>query len=193
MTQANGVVSNSGKKVIKGRTYFNFFLENDDNLYRCGTKDPGVGKGDVIEFEYEENEYGINVDIGTIKVVGSAPKPTAKQAAKKGSGGGGREDYWNNKETYDHYKQLLISRQAATNTAVDVVKLALEHGDIDLGKTKNKQMGVLKTYIFEVAEELFDHNHEGIFDNLYGDLSLGEEADTEAAAAATIEGGVSDD
>ena len=60
---------------------------DDGNFYSFGFKDPGVEKGDSVEFEFENDAYGNKVKFETIKITkgsGAVVEPAA--AASKGTG-----------------------------------------------------------------------------------------------------------
>lgn len=50
-----------------------YSFQADGAWYSCGFKDPGMNKGDAVEFEFTENTYGKNVDMKTLRKTGTAP------------------------------------------------------------------------------------------------------------------------
>ena len=67
---------------------------DDSTFYSFGFKDPGVEKGDSVEFEFENDAYGNKVKFETIKITkgsGAVVEPAA--TASKGVGFAGRGGY----------------------------------------------------------------------------------------------------
>ena len=151
--QLQGVVKWAGGKDIKGRTYFSFNLVDVDDFFRCGTNDPKVNKGDSISFEYEiDPKWGNQVDTKSVKVSDSAPKQ--KSAASPSGSGIGRDEYWANKEAADVDRQKIISLQAATNIATNIVVAALQAEVLPLPAKKAEKFDALLAMVEQVADDL---------------------------------------
>ena len=152
---ATGVVKWAGGKDIKGRTYFSFSLVDVDGFFRCGTDNPNVNKGDSVSFNYDiDPKWGNQVDKNSIKVVDSAP---AQAPASKGTSAGtavSRDDYWANKEAADVDRQKIISLQAATNIATNIVTAALSADILALPTKKAEKFDALVAMVNQVADDL---------------------------------------
>jgi hypothetical protein len=161
MPQASGSVGYIGSKVFNGRTFHSFKLDGDDNWYRTGMQAPEFKKGDVLSFPYEINQYGNQVDLKDVTVMHSAdstPTETTvrgnKSYAKKPSGSS-RDEYWENKAKEDIDRQKIISYQAAMNTAVNIVQVAVALDALPIsGSTKPKRWESLNAVIQGVAQDL---------------------------------------
>jgi hypothetical protein len=123
---------NESGKVVKGGHKVFSFKGSDDVWYSTGFNKPNIAKGQTISFDYTEDNYGKKAIVGTIKVLQeAAPGGNASKggSAKKWSGGGGKDDYWANKDAYDkQVRQPLIMYQSATNAAVSLAVAALNNG-----------------------------------------------------------------
>lgn len=152
----SAVVKWAGGKDIKGRTYFSFNLVDVDDFFRCGTNDPNVKKGDMITFKYDiDPKWGNQVDVKSVEVVDKAPEQKAAPAAKKNAGTAvGRDDYWANKEAADVDRQKIISLQAATNIATNIVTAALQADVLPLPTKKAEKFDALLAMVEQVADDL---------------------------------------
>ena len=71
---------------------------DDGNFYSFGFKDPGVEKGDSVEFEFDNDMYGNKVRFESIKITkasGATAAPSASSEPKpafRGGGGFGRPE-----------------------------------------------------------------------------------------------------
>lgn len=149
-----GVVKWAGGKDIKGRTYFSFNLVDIDGFFRCGTNDPKVSAGDTVSFAYEiDPKWGNQVDTKSIEVVDSAPTTTTKTPAAGGKAVG-RDEYWANKEAADVDRQKIISLQAATNIATNIVTAALAAEVLALPAKKAEKFDALLAMVNTVADSL---------------------------------------
>lgn len=157
MSEQVGVVKWMGGKTIKGRTYYSFNLVDVDGFFRCGQDEPQIKKGDMISFSYETDQWGDQVDKKSIVVLDEV-KEEVKAAApvKKQSGGTavGRDDYWANKEAADVDRQKIISLQAATNIATNIVTAALAADALSLPAKKAEKFDALLAMVEQVADDL---------------------------------------
>ena len=108
----------------------------NDVWYSCGFENPKVNQGDVVEFNYEDSAYGPQVDVDTVKVVGSEPSTSTSS----GSTGG-----------YD--RQASIVYQSSRTAAIEITKLALQYDILTLPKAKNKQLETLLDYVEELTND----------------------------------------
>jgi hypothetical protein len=178
-----GTVNKVGSKRVGKNTYYNFTLVDDDTLYRTGTEEPDIARGDIIAFEVTESEYGWDVDFDSIEITGeedlpeekprrskkkasrkktSSKKKSSKKAprrsgGKSGAGGTTKDDYWKNKEQADIARQRSISYNAALNTALEMVSKEYELGIAVLKKTGKVQdkVDAFEALVMEKAEELW--------------------------------------
>jgi hypothetical protein len=134
----------------------------DGEYYGCSFTKPerpdGIRllAGDKVKFEFEENQYGKQVKMDTLKVKAiTEPSEDKKQDSgpKRTFGGskqtsGGRDDYWAKKEEFDKtVTQPLIMRQSANNIAATLVVAALEKDILPLpGKKADKWEAYMLCY-----------------------------------------------
>lgn len=166
-TASSGVVSYVGAKEIRGRKYWSFALEGGKDFFRTGTKNPNLSRGDEIEFEYTIAEYdgkSLEVDPATIKKTGIRGVASGGKSTVTASS---RDSYWEKKAEEDAKRQLIISLQAATNTAISLVNMMLEHEMIKL-PAKAKQADHVTQLVHDVAEDLFTRflSAESIYERL---------------------------
>jgi hypothetical protein len=179
--EADGVVNKVGSKRVGKRTYYNFTLEDDDTLYMTKTDRPPIEEGDIVEFTYEDGEYGCQVDLDTLEVVGNEePKPkrrkkssskkksrtsrgrssrevTKKKSTRASSGGMSKDDYWKRKEATDITKDRRIALAGAYNTALDILSKELELGLLTIpgGNKKAAKLEAFEELLDAKAKELW--------------------------------------
>lgn len=180
--EGEGVVKRVGSKRVGKRTYYNFTLEDDDDIYMTSTNRADVEEGDEVTFEYEDTEYGNMVDLDSIEVVGhQEPKParrtkkkkskasrgrSAKSSTRKSSSrttggtskGGNKDDYWNKRAEDDVKRQRQISLQASYNTALAILSKELDLGLVKLGTEKAaaaKKLAAFEELLKEKAYSLW--------------------------------------
>lgn len=156
-----GVVQKIGSVMRKTRygdkPVFSFLL--NDNWYQTGFKDSGVKPGDVIEFSFEEDKYGRQVDVDDVDITGSEPVPVAapvstggrQQAPATGSGRG--NDYWDG-------QSRLITYQASRNAAIAIVSALLDADKIVLPKVEKKQAGAVLDLVDEITTRYFTESSD---------------------------------
>lgn len=118
-------------------------LKVNGDYYGVGKYAPrDVSVGDYVEFVMEQNGNFRNVGRGTLrKVAAPANTPATTPAApSKVPVGVSWDD-----------KQATISKQAALNTAISMVKLAVDAGAINLGSNAAKGYSVLERMVMEQA------------------------------------------
>lgn len=196
--QTSGVVTRISSKPMgsRGGTVYSFQLADGD-WYRTGWKDSGVEEGDSITFNYDEDQYGLQVDINSIKkgekVAQNTPVDKAVTANKKK--GNSRDSYWEDKAVDDKIRQNIISYQAAWTQANVLVATALSNGLLETKGADNKKFGNLFTYVEGVAMDIFEKYLHG--DDAAKDLLRTGDADTVDESAAgqrandTVKGGSS--
>jgi len=142
-------------------TLYSIKLNGDDKYYRTGSKNPanfGAKQGAMVSFEI--NEKG-NVNVNTIKTV--KEDAAGREAASAAAGASTKDSYWSKKEARDvekdaNYQKTDIPRMTfcgAQDSAIALVKIALEQGAIDLGTKKAGKLDALTAVVQTVAEELF--------------------------------------
>jgi len=180
MTQASGIVKEVTTKAWDNVTLYSIILEGDREYYRTGSIAPPCGRGDYIEFEFNQQGRNRHVDLNTLvkkeNEVKAAPSPTvsssspATQAssgygARRSSGGyaaktAEKDAYWANKEQTDvertaYQREVVeprITLSAAQRDAITVVGLALQHEAIPFGNAaKGARLGIILESIDEVT------------------------------------------
>ena len=137
-------------------------LVGDNTWYRGGQTDPAAlgavaganvsfditGKGNIVQKSLRILKAGENVQ--------SSPTVTSSSSSK--------DTYWSDKEARDikkesNYQNIDIPRMTyagAQSTAVDVLKLALEIGAVDLTATKKgAKLGALLAALDGITNDLF--------------------------------------
>jgi len=167
MSEVTGYVEAANNRESGGKRYFSILV--DGTWYGCGVRNPKVNKGDKVKFEASQNGKYWNVDMNSFKSKeGEAPQVSQNKSAgsykKSGGGGGGqttenweaRQKYWDNKEQLDVERQQIISFQAATNTAIEMVNSGIAQGFLTVaGSKKNEKWESYKEYVLGVAKDLF--------------------------------------
>lgn len=168
MAQAQGIVSKIFDKVVgNGKTIYSFRLEDDKNYYRTGFDKPNFRAGNEVKFEYNETKYGKEVVMASVRArEGQAPTDYtgAKVEPNKGSyqkkSGNARDQYWEEKDRYDkEVRQPLISYQAATNVAKDLVIAALNGGILPVTGKKADKYENFMAMVKEVRDEVYADYH----------------------------------
>lgn len=159
MPNAQGTVAYCGYKNIQTKRgnsqIWSFKIEGNDNFFKCGFTKPvredGVRllAGDLVKFSFKEDQYGLQVDMSSLKVKIVTPasaedsqeqspsKPAYKPKGNFQKGGGAKDDYWEKKEQFDKtVTQPLIMRQAANNVAAQLVTEALSKDVLPLPSKK---------------------------------------------------------
>jgi len=162
--EVEGFVKNTGSKDFKGTTYYNLFLEDDKELYRCGTNEPDVQKGDYVKLTGIKDDYGYQVkDLEEAEAPAKAPrkaKAPAKDSPRTETSKTekmSKDDYWVQKAAQDAERQTVISYQTATNTSVEVVNAALAQGFLPMaGKSKEDKFEVYVGMVEKVAAHFFN-------------------------------------
>lgn len=152
MTKTVGNVVWVGSKAWGQKVFWSFKCD-DDTFYRTGTAQPGVEKGDTIEFEWKmDDKNNKQVDVKSISKV-------AKPAAARGKVQNlDKDSYWANKEQRDVERDLRHSYGASMNTAIAIVNNALEQGALVLPAAKAKKLDALVGYIDTITLDLFNRN-----------------------------------
>lgn len=118
--------------------------------YGVGKYPPrGIEQGDMVEFGVSWNGNYANVERGTLRKAegGSAPPPSAP------AGRSGPQKV----NSYDD-RQTVISKQAALNTALSFLELALKAEKLPVPAAKNQGFGYLRTLWMEEAAKLYELN-----------------------------------
>lgn len=155
-----------------------FRLEDNNQWFRTGQKDPSLTAGDGIKFV---TTRGQNVDVGSIEQLDPSkvtkPKPAASAGSSQGDGGARRasptasmtrNSYWEEKDRYDkEVRQPMIAFQSARRDAVDVVTAALAADILSLGQKKADKLDLLIGYIDEVTDSMLER-YKSYEENLNG-------------------------
>lgn len=154
-----GVVKRITTKTIpNGSQVFNIQMDDGD-WYGFGFDKPAFSEGQQISFEVEFNGRYKNVAKGSAQVIGGAPAP-AQQQQPAASGSMGRDDFWANKEKRDIVVQRIIQYQAARNSAIELVKVAVEAEAIALPAKKADKMDALVAIVRELTDVYVDDARE---------------------------------
>ena len=155
MPTMQGTVKWVGSKTIRNSQLWSFSLNESPDFFRTGFDQPSISRGDAVEFEYEVNQYGNQVKSKAIRVV-AAPKVTAQTNSGPGRPDVGKDQYWKNKEDKDVIKDAAIQFLSCTNTAVSILKLALDAGVLNLGSgAKAGKLDTLLSQVYLVRDELY--------------------------------------
>lgn len=121
-----------------------FDLKVNGDYYGVGKYPPrDVGVGDYVEFVMEQNGNFRNVGRGTLrkidKPVGAPAAPTTQKVGMS----------WDDKQT-------VISRQAALNTSIAFVKMAVDAGAVKLPTVVSAQYDALEAMVLEQASRFHE-------------------------------------
>jgi hypothetical protein len=126
----------------------------DGNRYGVGNKPPAAKPGDTVSFTATQNGNFLNADVKTLTVVANAAAAVASAGGLSKPVGTASGDY----------KQDVISRQAAYNTAIAFVQLAVDAGAIPGVGPKTsavEKYSLLEAMVDQKAEELLQINTDG--------------------------------
>lgn len=184
------------QKIHKQKMYG--VLMDDEQWYGHGSDQPKFNEGDLIEFEYDENQKGTRVYKNII------PKSVQVISASNGdkgveSGGSSRQsgsapkqgktmtkdNYWENKAAEDIKTQKAIRYQASRNSAIEVVDLLLKNECVSLGNAKQKKAGIVEELVEHYTNEYYNKTLE-VQDT---DGPIGEEGPQSASVRNMDEGG----
>ena len=118
--------------------------------YGVGKYPPrGIEQGDMVEFGISWNGNFPNVERGTLrKAEGDTAPPSKAPAGRAGP---------QKVNSYDD-RQTVISKQAALNTALSFLELALKAEKLPVPAAKNQGFGYLRTLWMEEAAKLYELN-----------------------------------
>lgn len=141
--QVQGQVQDIKAKPTKIGDMYDIKVNGD--YYGMGKYPPrDIKAGDYVEFVMEQNGNFRNVGRGTLRKIeapaGASSTPPVRQAVGM---------------TYDE-KQSVISKQAALNTAIAMVKLAVDAGVVTLPAKKAEAYDALEAMVIEQASRF--HN-----------------------------------
>lgn len=150
-----------------------FRLEDNNQWFRTGQKDPSLTAGDGIKFV---TTRGQNVDADSIeqldpsKVKKPTPAAASTSTATRTSPTTSmtRNSYWEEKDRYDkEVRQPMIAFQSARRDAVDLVTAALAADILTLGQKKAEKLDLLLGYVDEVTQSLLEKydNHQKEVEN----------------------------
>lgn len=167
MAQVSGILEGSN------RNKFGFYgLLVDGKWHGAGKKDPGVSKGDFVEFEAYDNAKGYSTIKGEV----------TKKAAPKSNGAtrpaGGREDYWTNKAAVDAAKDPRIAYQGARKIAVTEADFYIRSGAVKLPAKPADVLAALQALVDDTAERIMYLSYIAV----EPDLTAETKADTAAVA-----------
>lgn len=112
---------------------------NDAEWYNFGFNSPGCSEGDVISFESQKTQWGLDGDPSTVKVVDTGKRPSGTPTAK----------------SYDpDQRQESIVFQSSLKTAIDVIDVALRNDALSLPAKKADRLDALTDMTIKVAFDL---------------------------------------
>jgi len=145
-----GTVKALGSKPYGSKTMYSFKV--DEDWYGCGSDDPKVSKGDLIEFDFTENGRWKNVDVKSISVLRHGTE-VIKTSSRKMAIGGARDDYWNRKEERDIITQSVIQLQSSRNSAIALADLILKNNAVKLPEAQAKRMDVVVALVSDLTSK----------------------------------------
>lgn len=167
-----GIVSYVNDNKYMGKTLYSFRLADDANYYNCGTTPAPVAKGQLIQFEAKAGKPGsFQVDLGTVEVLKEATTEVAtpqlgsfrKTWSKKEDA---KEAYWQRREERDIVTQQVIQLQSSRNSAIELARLIVDTGGIDLEKVaKGKKKAVIEDLVDQITgkfEEQANNRRAGV-------------------------------
>lgn len=116
VARINTTTKTKAGKVLRSPLY-SFAI--DDTWFSCGFDKPLAEEGSLIEFSYEEDDYGKQVDVASIKVL-DAGSPAAKSAGAT---------------ITPDARQLSIVYQSSRKDAIALITLAADKELVKLPKT----------------------------------------------------------
>lgn len=143
MSQVSGVIQAiETRSVAGGKTAYSIRVAGES--YGAGLYAPKAKEGDYVTFGLDESRGYKNVERGTLKV-GKKPagEPAASTYVAPVKGG------------FDA-RQDAISRQAASNTAIAFLELAVKAEALALPKTKRQE--ALETYLHKYEQMFYERN-----------------------------------
>ena len=151
---ASGVIEWVGSRAFQGNALWSFKM--NDTFYRCGQTNPQVNKGDTVSFSYETDGKGNhNVLTPTIEITSKAQEAPAAKSTPPKEDWNARSKYWEDKEARDIVNGHVIRYQSATNTAVELVKLAQAEGILPVtGSKKGDKFDALVELVGKVRDDL---------------------------------------
>lgn len=153
-----GTVSFAGDKDFGDKKLYSFRLVGDERYFNCGTFNPDVKKGELVEFEGEDkggNKFQVNVR--SVKVL----KEAGAEVVTGRTGGfrakfqkdPGKDEYWKKREERDIEVQQVIQLQSARNSAIALADIMLKNGIIDWEKVKiTKRRETIELLVRELTE-----------------------------------------
>lgn len=131
-----------------------FDLVVNGDSYGHGKYAPrGISAGDYVEFVTEMNGNFRNIARGTLKKIdppagAAAAAPAVQNTSPSAAANAPARTYVAN--SFDD-RQVVISKQAALNTAIAFVEVATKTGAIALPEAKGKGLAILDRAVFEYA------------------------------------------
>jgi len=132
-----------------------YSIQVNNEYYSIGKYPPKVSEGDYVKFDVTANGKYWNLTKGSKveRVTGEdvpAETPTRTAPPSRGGYGGGNDDK----------RQDVISKQAARNSALTFIQLAVANGAIEFPKTANadKKFAILSAFLDETTEKFYNYS-----------------------------------
>jgi hypothetical protein len=151
-----GTVSATKDTQYDGKTLYSFRLSGHDGYFNCGTYNPDVKKGELIEFDGTDKGGGkFQVNVPSVKVLKEAgtvvETPTRGNFRKTFQKDEGKDAYWKAREARDLDVQKTIQLQSARNSAIALADVIIKHGAVSLEKVAQaKKQGVIEGLVEEL-------------------------------------------
>lgn len=113
-------------------------------------KERGISEGSVVDFEFDVNDRGYkDIVKGTMRPAegaGSTPAPSSEKAPVQA-------------QPYKDPRQSIISKQAAMNTALEFIKIAISVDAVPFSaKSKSDNLSLLTNWVNTEASRLYELN-----------------------------------
>lgn len=148
MAQVSGIIQEiQTRKVAGGKTAYNIVVAGES--YGAGLYAPKASVGDYVTFELDDSNGYKNVGRNSLKVSANKPPVEAVEQAKKFT------------PVDQNAKQDIISRQSATNSAIEYLKVAQAAGLLPATTASAKKgagLEVLDTLLLKYTTMLYEQN-----------------------------------
>lgn len=177
MADITGVVQDiSVRDVAGGRKSYDVIIAGEK--YGAGLYAPKCKVGDYVKFELDDSRGYKNIARNSLKV--SANKPPAEAVAAAAA------TPVSTTGAYMDNKQDVISRQAASNTAIAFLTIAQNAGALGLpaSEAKGKKLQALDALLQKYTEFFYESNTGTKFKSISPSKATDDDADDEGDAAA---------
>lgn len=154
----NGTVSKITPFNYQNKTLWSFQMQGIKSYFRTGEKHPGVEPGNAITFEGNPNAKGdVQVDVGSIKR-SAEQQSSGVQGAVQRTFQGGNRDFPTRDEREATQRRIEI--QSCRNSALELVKILLDKGELKFGPKVDK-VKAIEEMVSHYTEKFLDENSSG--------------------------------